>query len=213
MRKIFLTMLCLAIPCASALAGEIYGTIKEGGKPVKGGTKVEVKCAKGGYSAETDKLGSYRLFVPEQGKCTLSVLSIDGSPQMTLTRSRIPRGTTSSSRKRAESLPCGASEHGSPRKRISGTRRRSSSNRSAGCWLPWPWPDSVSSARNSSNDASPRRHVPGLHRVDQQTREADSALRKDMFVSIIQSFLRADSTSIDDRLLKLELLAYNFMSR
>ena len=31
-----------------------------------------------------------------------------------------------------------------------------------------------------------------------------------MFVSIIQSFLRADSTSIDDRLLKLELLAYNF---
>jgi len=84
MRKIFLTMLCLAIPCASALAGEIYGTIKEGGKPVKGGTKVEVKCAKGGYSAETDKLGSYRLFVPEQGKCTLSVFSIDGSPQMTV---------------------------------------------------------------------------------------------------------------------------------
>src|SRR5512134_3589582 len=40
--------------------------------------------------------------------------------------------------------------------------------------------------------------------------EADSALRKDMFVSIIQSFLKADSTSIDDRLLKLELLAYNF---
>jgi hypothetical protein len=31
-----------------------------------------------------------------------------------------------------------------------------------------------------------------------------------MFVSIIQSFLRPESTSIDDRLLKLELLAYNF---
>ncbi len=40
--------------------------------------------------------------------------------------------------------------------------------------------------------------------------EADSALRKDMFVSIIQSFLRPESTSLDDRLLKLELLAYNF---
>ena len=40
--------------------------------------------------------------------------------------------------------------------------------------------------------------------------EADSALRKDMFVSIIQSFLKPESTSIDDRLLKLELLAYNF---
>jgi hypothetical protein len=40
--------------------------------------------------------------------------------------------------------------------------------------------------------------------------EADSALRKDMFVSIIQSFLRPESTSMEDRLLKLELLAYNF---
>ena len=84
MRKIFLTMLCLAIPCASALAGEIYGTIKEGGKPIKAGTKVEVKCAKGSYSTETDKLGSYRLFVQEQGKCTLSVTSVGGSPQMTV---------------------------------------------------------------------------------------------------------------------------------
>ena len=84
MRKIFLTMLCLAISCTTALAGEIYGTIKEGGKPIKAGTKVEVKCAKGSYSAETDSLGSYRLFVPEQGKCTLSVKSGDVAPQMTV---------------------------------------------------------------------------------------------------------------------------------
>ncbi len=40
--------------------------------------------------------------------------------------------------------------------------------------------------------------------------EADSALRKDMFMSIIQSFLKPDSTSIEDRIVKLELLAYNF---
>ncbi len=40
--------------------------------------------------------------------------------------------------------------------------------------------------------------------------EADSALRKDMFMSIIQAFLKPESTSIDDRLVKLELLAYNF---
>ncbi|MCR4310125.1 MAG: hypothetical protein NUW14_08975 [Deltaproteobacteria bacterium] len=82
MRKIFLTMLCLVISCTTALAGEIYGTIKEVGKPIKAGTKVEVKCAKGSYSAETDKLGSYRLFVPEQGKCTLSVKSGAVAPQM-----------------------------------------------------------------------------------------------------------------------------------
>ncbi len=84
MRKIFITMLCLALPLSSALAGEIYGTLKEAGKPVKAGTKVEAKCAKGSYSAETDKLGSYRLFVPEQGKCTLSVKSDGGAAQMTV---------------------------------------------------------------------------------------------------------------------------------
>jgi len=84
MRKIFMTMLCLAIPCATAFAGEIYGTIKESGKPIKAGTKVEVKCAKGSYGAETDKLGSYRVFVPEQGKCTLSVKSGDAAAQMTV---------------------------------------------------------------------------------------------------------------------------------
>lgn len=84
MRKIYLAMLCLAIPHTTALAGEVYGTIKESGKPIKAGTKVEVKCAKGSFSAETDKLGSYRLFVPEQGKCTLSVRSGDIAPEMTI---------------------------------------------------------------------------------------------------------------------------------
>ena len=84
MRKLLLTVLCLAISCTTALAGEIYGTIKEGGKPIKAGTKVEVKCAKGSFSAETDKLGSYRLFIQEQGKCTLSVKSGDVAPQMTV---------------------------------------------------------------------------------------------------------------------------------
>jgi hypothetical protein len=84
MRNIFLAMLCLAIFCTTALAGEIYGTIKEAGKPIKAGTKIEAKCAKGSYGAETDKIGSYRLFVPEQGKCTLSVKSGDVAPQMTV---------------------------------------------------------------------------------------------------------------------------------
>jgi hypothetical protein len=84
MRKTLLALLCLAIPFSGAVAGEIYGTIKEGGKPIKSGTKVEVKCAKGGYNAETDKFGSYRLFVPEEGKCTLSVKSGDAAPQFTV---------------------------------------------------------------------------------------------------------------------------------
>ena len=40
--------------------------------------------------------------------------------------------------------------------------------------------------------------------------EAESSLRKDMFVSIIQSFLRPGAEDVDSKLLNLELLAYNF---
>ena len=40
--------------------------------------------------------------------------------------------------------------------------------------------------------------------------QAESALRKDRFVSIIQTFLRPQSASLEDRMLNLELLAYNF---
>jgi hypothetical protein len=40
--------------------------------------------------------------------------------------------------------------------------------------------------------------------------ESESALRKDMFVSIIQSFLRPGASSLDERVLNLELLSYNF---
>ena len=40
--------------------------------------------------------------------------------------------------------------------------------------------------------------------------EAESALRKDMFVSIIGTFLNPKSGEVDDKVLNLELLAYNF---
>jgi hypothetical protein len=40
--------------------------------------------------------------------------------------------------------------------------------------------------------------------------EAESALRKDMFVSMIQSFLKPGAISLDEKILNLELLAYNF---
>ena len=40
--------------------------------------------------------------------------------------------------------------------------------------------------------------------------EAESSLRKDMFVSIIQTFLKPEARDLDGRLLNLELLAYNF---
>jgi len=40
--------------------------------------------------------------------------------------------------------------------------------------------------------------------------EAESALRKDMFASIIDTFLKPQVQSLDTRVLNLELLAYNF---
>src|SRR5262245_20881505 len=40
--------------------------------------------------------------------------------------------------------------------------------------------------------------------------ESESSLRKDMFVSIIQSFLTPGSNDLDSKVLNLELLAYNF---
>src|SRR2546422_9558330 len=40
--------------------------------------------------------------------------------------------------------------------------------------------------------------------------EAETGLREAMFASIIQSFLKPESTALESRLVNLELLAYNF---
>src|SRR5262245_49350420 len=40
--------------------------------------------------------------------------------------------------------------------------------------------------------------------------QAESGLRKDMFLSIIQTFLRPDSSGVEAKMLNLEMLAYNF---
>jgi hypothetical protein len=40
--------------------------------------------------------------------------------------------------------------------------------------------------------------------------ESESALRKDMFISIIGTFLKPGTIALDERVLNLELLAYNF---
>jgi hypothetical protein len=55
------------------LAGEMFGTLREGGKAVTKGIKVEIVIAEKTYAGETDAYGSFRLFVVEKGKCTLKV--------------------------------------------------------------------------------------------------------------------------------------------
>jgi hypothetical protein len=61
------------IGSTAAFAGEIRGTVTEAGKSVGAGVAIEVRCGGKTYSAATDKFGSYRLFVPEKGKCVLQV--------------------------------------------------------------------------------------------------------------------------------------------
>ena len=68
-------LICLwiiSLAASFAMAGEIYGTIVDGGKPVPAGVKVEVTVAEKSYTAETDKFGSYHVFAAGKGKGTLT---------------------------------------------------------------------------------------------------------------------------------------------
>jgi len=58
---------------AMSRAGEIYGKIREGGKPVGPGVKVTINSGDKSYSRETDKYSSYRAYVRETGPVTITV--------------------------------------------------------------------------------------------------------------------------------------------
>jgi hypothetical protein len=59
--------------------------------------------------------------------------------------------------------------------------------------------------RNQENEAKTRLYTELMSRRE----ESESALRKDMFTSILGTILKGEST-MDERILQLELLAYNF---
>ena len=73
MNTVRLTLVVLIVCAASSLGGEIYGTIKEGEKPVGKGVALEVKTAVQTYPALTDEFGNYRVVVAETGKCAITV--------------------------------------------------------------------------------------------------------------------------------------------
>ncbi len=66
-------LLSLFLLSAVSVAGELFGTLHEGGKNAPKGIKIELVISKKTYSTETDAYGSYRLFVPEKGRCVLKV--------------------------------------------------------------------------------------------------------------------------------------------
>ncbi len=84
MKKILMFAALLFGVSALASAGEIYGTIKEGGKPVRDGLKVTLACGGQTVSGETDKFGAYRLFAHDEGKCTLTLKIGDETPSVTV---------------------------------------------------------------------------------------------------------------------------------
>jgi hypothetical protein len=73
MKAIRLLVLPAALAAAVAAAGEIRGTLTNGGKPVVGAT-VEIKVGNRQYTPTTDKFGSYRVLVAERGNCTVVVV-------------------------------------------------------------------------------------------------------------------------------------------
>jgi hypothetical protein len=90
MRRTTITLLILLVGLAApaAFAGRIFGDIKLDGKPVPAGIKVMIALVPpvgppgselkpkpiAADSTVTDKFGSYKLTVKQEGKCILTVL-------------------------------------------------------------------------------------------------------------------------------------------
>jgi hypothetical protein len=73
-------LLALLLTAPPVLAGEVFGTITDGSKPVTAGVKVEIAVSGKVYTAETDKFGSYRIVVKEKGKGIFTVSIKEQSP-------------------------------------------------------------------------------------------------------------------------------------
>ena len=76
MRVIVLVVLSIALLATNASAGKIFGDISLGEKPIAAGVKLKLTrpgTAAVADTAVTDKFGSYKLFVKEEGKATLTV--------------------------------------------------------------------------------------------------------------------------------------------
>ena len=80
MRAITYVCLALAMAIPSVVyAGQVYGTIVMDGKGV-GGANVEISCGSDpAVKATTAADGAYRINVPQQGQCTLTLPSYEGT--------------------------------------------------------------------------------------------------------------------------------------
>ena len=77
----FITPVLLLLLSASAFAAQVYGTLREGDRPLPQGVQVVITCpGNPPHTGGTDAGGSYRIYVSEKGKCTLQVQYNGQSP-------------------------------------------------------------------------------------------------------------------------------------
>ncbi len=84
MKSTIAVLLALLFFASPLLAGEVFGTITEGNKPVAAGVKIEIGASGKTYAGQTDKFGSYRVIVKEKGKCTFTIRIKDQAPSVDL---------------------------------------------------------------------------------------------------------------------------------
>jgi hypothetical protein len=82
MKTGLLSLLVLLLSTSPSLAGELFGTITDGTKPIASGVKVEIAVSGQIDTTETGKFGSYRIVVKEKGKCRFTVHLRGESPSI-----------------------------------------------------------------------------------------------------------------------------------
>lgn len=76
--KHFCLGLALLSP-AALYAGQIFGSVTSGGHPVPRAA-IEIRCGQATTPGVTAPDGSYRINVPQQGQCTLTLTGYAGRP-------------------------------------------------------------------------------------------------------------------------------------
>lgn len=74
MKAILFFLVTVLMFTAPAFGAQLYGTLREGDRPVPQGVEVTVSCpGNPSHTGTTDASGVYRIYVPEKGRCTLQV--------------------------------------------------------------------------------------------------------------------------------------------
>lgn len=90
MKKIVMTIALGLLLSVSVSAGQIYGTLKEDGRPLPAKVQFEVKCKDDPiYKGETDGYGAYSINVGK-GRCTFKLFYKGQAPERVIYSSNNP---------------------------------------------------------------------------------------------------------------------------